>query len=170
MESSSPRRDTPWAMSEENVDLARLYREAAEAYLGGPKVEAAGIFQRTAGVFQQTGDVAGEDEGGALDLLAPLFDWLHGLFSPWGRLQGSFLLAVTSDKVHALMWGGEGQSPIEEEIGVFDRDRVWLRSYAGGEVFYFESRRHQIEFDGAAVEKNPGAADVVAALAREEAA
>src|SRR5262245_14680145 len=147
-------------MSEEHSDAARMYREAAEAYLARPKVEASGIFQRTAGVGAGTG----ADEGDAVFLLEPLFDWLHGLISPWGRLQGNFLLAVTSDKVHALKWGGAWQSPVEAEIGVFDRDQVWLRSYAGGEVFYFESRRHQIELDGSAVEANPGAAEVVEAL------
>jgi hypothetical protein len=148
-------------MSEEHPAAARMYTEAAEAYLGGPKVEAAGIFRRALDV---TGADDVEGEGVPLLLITQLFNWLHGLISPWGRLQGSFLLAVTSDKVHALKWGGEGQSPVEEEIGVFDRDRVWLRSYAGGEVFCFESRRHQIDLDGAAVEANPGAAEVVAAL------
>jgi hypothetical protein len=142
--------------SEEHNDAARMYREAAEAYLGGPKVEAAGIFKRP-----DDGWLSGSELGA----IASFFAALYWLVSPWGKLRGTFLIAVTKDKVHALKYGGTSESVTAiGEIAAFDRDDVWVRSYAGGEVFLFEDRRHQVDLDGAAVEENPGAAEVVAAL------
>jgi hypothetical protein len=145
-------------MSQEGKDPARIYREAAGAYLGGPRVEAAGIFSRP--------DEDWKDwlSGSEVEGIASLFAWLYEMASQWGRLRGSFLLAVTEDEVYALKYSDDENFRVTEEIGSFGRDEVWLRSYAGGEVIYFESRRHQIDLDGAAVKDDPGAAEVFAAL------
>jgi hypothetical protein len=87
------------------------------------------------------------------------------LVNPGARLRGFFLLAVTRDKVHARGYAGSERLVITREIAAFDRDQVWLRSSEGGELIYFEDRKHQVEIRG-----QKGAAEVVAALQKKEAA
>src|SRR5215218_5030901 len=120
-------------MSEENEDSARRYREAAEEYLDARKVEAAGVFQRPGSLF----------EGWAwwVNLWERAEGWLGDQRQgSLGRLRGSFLLAVTQDSVHAFSYKDWGVGfEIEEEIASFDRHGVRVRSYAGGEIFYFST-------------------------------
>jgi hypothetical protein len=148
-------------MSHERKGSARRYREAAEAYLGGRKVEAAGVFQRPSWLSP------GHETEGSFRGLEALEERLtHGRLGP---LPTSFLLAVTKDKVHAFTYGGEGQDfQVREEIAVFDRDEVRMRSIAGGEVVQLsgmeKGRTRQIDLDGEVVKKSPGATEVLAAL------
>ena len=146
-------------MSEERKEATRTYREAAEVYLGGPTVEAAGIFWRN---VQDSGPRLPEEVD--LRIWATFFRWLHGLVNPRARLRGFFLLAVTREKVHALDYAGYEKLVITREIASFDRDQVWLRSSEGGDVTYLEDRKHQVEIRG-----EKGAAEVVAALQKKEA-
>ena len=144
-------------MSEERSEAALIYREVAEAFLDGPEVKAAGIFERQALL------------GGRLKPLYRFLEWLWDLTAeePIGPFRGRFLVAVTADKVHVLRYRCRGQIEnfrITKEVAEFERDEVWLRDYAGGEIIYLESRTDQIDLDGAAVAENPGAAEVVAAL------
>jgi hypothetical protein len=147
-------------MSEERKGATR-YREAAEAYLGGRKVEAAGVFQRPGWL------TPGHETEGSFRGLEALEERLtHG--RP-GGMPASFLLAVTKDKVHAFRYGGEGQDfQVREEIAVFDRDEVRIRSIAGGEVLQLSGmetgRTRQIDLDGEVVKKSPGATEVLAAI------
>src|SRR5215213_7475217 len=101
MESSTPARDTAWAMSDEHEQSARkTYRRAAEAHLDG-EVEAAGVFQRSAPM----------GFSGSLGVLERALDWSNDrIEGRIGRLRRTFLLAVTRDKVHALRYrsGSEG--------------------------------------------------------------
>jgi hypothetical protein len=146
-------------MSEERKGATR-YREAAEAYLGGRKVEAAGVFQRPGWL------TPGHETGSFRGLEALEERLTHG--RP-GGMPASFLLAVTKDKVHAFRYGGEGQDfQVREEIAVLDRDEVRIRSIAGGKVLQLSGmetgRTRQIDLDGEVVKKSPGATEVLAAL------
>jgi hypothetical protein len=143
-------------MSAENVNSAQEYREAAESYLGGAKVDAAGIFQRPPSMT-----------GGGLERI---LDWLNDLLEGrLGLLRGRFLLVVTPDRVYAFRFKDVGVGlRIEEEIASFDRDEVRLRSYAGGELFHLSAtergRIREIDLDGEAVTEASGAPEVIAAL------
>jgi hypothetical protein len=154
-------------MSEERNAAARIYREAAEAYFGayrdGPTVEAAGKFWRSVSEGRLEG---GDDDPAQFYLAGDFFRRLYGVFNPWVRLHGFFILAVTRDKVHALAYGGFEKIEVTAVIAVFDRDEVWLRSDAGGKVIYLESRKHQVALDGSVLEENTGAAEMLAALTR----
>jgi hypothetical protein len=79
-------------MSEERDDQARRIREALEAQLG-EKVEAAGVFKRGSPGYG----------GSEAEVLLRPIDWLYERLTKGriGRLRGTFLLAVTSDKVRA---------------------------------------------------------------------
>jgi hypothetical protein len=96
-------------MSEEREEAARTYREAAEAYLGGGKVEAAGVFHRPGWLSDAI----------AIEALIRALDWLderltHGRV---GRLRGSFLLAVTRNEVHAFKYAVRSESfRIEKQL------------------------------------------------------
>jgi hypothetical protein len=153
-------------MSEERKEAARIFREAAEAYLGGPNVEAAGKFWRSVSEGRL---VLGPDDPAFIYLVGDFFRRLYGVFDPWVRLHGFFLLAVTRDKVHVLDYGGLENVVVTEEIVAFDRDEVWLRSDADGKFIYFEGKGHQVALGGAVLERSPGAAEVLAALTRRPA-
>jgi hypothetical protein len=154
-------------MSEERKEAARIFREAAEAYFGGTIVEAAGKFCRS--VSEGRLDSDPDDDPAFFYLVGDFFRRLYGVFNPWVRLHGFFLLAVTPDKVHVLHYGGLEKFVVTGEIVAFDRDDVWLRGGAGGKVIYFEGKGHQVALDGAVLEESPGAAEVLAALTRQPA-
>lgn len=150
-------------MSEERKEWARTYREAAEAHLGGRKVEAAGVFQRP-------GRWLGLVETVTIEAPFRGLEWLKERLTMGrlGRLHGSFLLAVTNDKVHAFKYRGGQNFQVQKEIAVFDRDEVRLRSAAGGEVIYLSApergRTRAIDLDAELLKEHPGAAEVLAAL------
>jgi hypothetical protein len=60
-------------MSEERKEATRTHREAAEAYLGGPTVEAAGIFWRNVEGWASPRLPEEVD----LRMWAAVFRWLH---------------------------------------------------------------------------------------------
>ena len=145
-------------MSEEHVGAARNYREVAEAYLGGRDVEAAGIFQREPTSAHPVYAV-----------LTRLFERLTrgGLLS---GLPEKFLLAVAQNKVYAFRYSDWRAKPqIQSELAAFDRDDIQLRRTPGGGVIYLRAnekgRADEIPLDGTHIDHDPGAAEVVAALA-----
>jgi hypothetical protein len=147
-------------MSDEREGATR-YREAAEAYLGGRRVEAAGVFQRPDWLSP------GHETEGSFRGLEALEERLT--YGRLGPLPASFLLAVTKDRVHALKYGGEGQTfQVREEIASFQRDEVRIRSIARGKVVQLsvmeKGRTRQIDLDGEVVKQSPGATEVLAAL------
>jgi hypothetical protein len=152
-------------MSEEREESAQRHREAAEAYLGGRKVEAAGVFQR---------------EGQGIEWVDPVVFWPFRFFERLfdnltkgrvGQLPRKFLLAVTTDEVYVFQaWDWRSKTPTLHQIAVFGRDEIRLRRTPGKEdaVVYLSAtergRTRQIALDAEPDEQNPAAADVVAAL------
>jgi hypothetical protein len=97
-------------MSEENVEeheeWARKFRAALAPYIGEEELEAAGVFQRpdTFFAFDDVFWMIG-------NLVMPLFGRLGERLTMGrlGRLRGSFVLAVTREKVRAFThegWSG----------------------------------------------------------------
>jgi hypothetical protein len=154
-------------MLEERKEGPQRYRDAAEAYLGGPTVEAAGIFWRN--VRGWTGSGIPDEFDPDFPMVRATFRWLRGMVSPSARLYGFFLLAVTRDKVHALDYGGHEELVVTREIAAFDRDEVRLRRDAAGKAIYLENKRHRVELGCSALEENRGAAQVMAALSGSQA-
>ena len=146
-------------MSEDRDESAKRFRDAAEARLGGRRVEAAGVFQR---------EVIDE-----LDLLYALIRIYERLTKGRaGRLPGRFILAVTDDEVHAFKYSAwPSKNPVGTQLAVFGRKQIRLRRTPGRQstVIYLHAneggKTREIVLEGDVVEKSPGAAEVLAALA-----
>lgn len=110
-------------MSKESTESASTPRAAAEAYLRGRKVEAAAVFKRP--------PVRSTEFEFTTDDIRRMLEWIYERLRMGriGRLQGSFLLAVTANEVFAFKF--------MERFGTFEvRDQVMASSKSTGQVVH----------------------------------
>lgn len=140
-----------WRKREKSPDT---YREAAEAYLGGPKVEAAAVLRRE----------HAEDS----DLLS-FGQRIHEVMTRGraGSLPYSFLLAVTNEKVYALKYRTtRNEVEVRKQIEVFDRDEIRLRADESGSLTLEASDENGTQSFHLRdkLDETPGAAEMISAL------
>jgi len=145
-------------MPDENVGSARHYREVAEAYLGGRKVEVAGAFQR---------EDPPED---APELIYGLFDRLYQRLTegPVGRLPGRFCSQSRATLSMSFAYKQRRSNlEVQSQVAVFDRDDIRLGRTPSGDSLFLNAtekgRTRQITLDGTVVDRNR-AAEVLVAL------
>jgi hypothetical protein len=124
------------------------------------KVEAAGVFQRPGWLSP-----GHESEGSFRGLEAPEETDPRTPRSPARELPAR----GHQGQGARLQVRGEGQNfRVREEIAVFNRDEVRIRSIGEGDVLQLSvmerGRTRQIALDGEVVKESPGAAEVLAAL------
>jgi hypothetical protein len=140
-------------------------RAAAEIYLSDREVEAAAVFKRP--VVRGAGLGDGFTPQDIRRGLESIYERLR--MGRVGRLQGTFLLAVTADQVFAFKFMERfGNFEVRKEIAVFDRNEIRI-GRDDSENSYLEAtengRTRQISLDRKSLTENPAADEVSAALA-----
>jgi hypothetical protein len=142
----------------ERDQWARRYRDAVEARLSDERVDAVGVFSR-----HWTSDDVESIQG--------MIRWISeamGGKGDLGKLRGTFLLGVTSEKVHAFKHRQRHSNvEIRRDLATFQRDQIRFVTASPDELHLEVTEGHQthrLRITSKRLEDEPGAADVVAAL------